>query len=182
MTLDRSTAERLLTDLATQLDVAGIAVTIHLVGGVAVMLTARPDRAATVDVDSWINSGPDDDIRAKVMSVAAEIARRNPGVSADWLNENARMFIPDNVGGSDDEWDPYLEIGQVKIVLAPAPVLLAMKLRAGRGRRDLPDVQALIEACGLSTITEVTDLYEHYYPHDEIAPRAIAWLAANLPA
>jgi hypothetical protein len=180
MTLNREDAQRLLAELANKLHDADVAVTIHIVGGAAIMLTVRPDRTATVDVDSWINCGADDDTRAKVMGAAAEIARANPGISEDWLNENASRFIPDSVGGNPDRWIALIDVGNVLIVAARVDVLLAMKLLAGRGRRDLPDVDALVVACGLTTIAEVEQLFDRFYPYDEMSPRARTWLERNL--
>lgn len=43
----------------------------------------------------------------------------------------------------------------MRIVVAPPDVLLAMKLLAGRGRRDLPDLGPPIGATGGATEAEV---------------------------
>ena len=43
-------------ELATRLHAGGHQLTLHIVGGAAVMLTARPDRQSTVDIDTWINT------------------------------------------------------------------------------------------------------------------------------
>jgi hypothetical protein len=182
MTLDREDAHRLLTELAHKLHDADVAVTIHIVGGAAIMLTARPDRTATVDVDSWINCGTDDGTRAKVIGAAVEIARANPGISEDWLNEKASRFIPDSVGGNPNEWIALIDVGDVHIVAARAEVLLAMKPLAGRGRRDLPDVDALVVACRLTTIAEVEQIFDRFYPYDEMSPRAHTWLEQHMTA
>lgn len=180
MTLDRAEAERLLHQLATEIDRDGIAVTIHVVGGAAVMLTTRPERTATVDVDSWINCGADEATHAKVMATAADIARANPGLAEDWLNEKAKLFIPDSVGGDPEDWVSLITVGEVRIFAARADVLLAMKLLAGRGRRDIPDIEALIAACGCQSVAHAEAIFESFYPHDDMNPRARAWLEQNL--
>ena len=151
MTLSREDVLRGLADLADRLAVAGVTATIHVVGGAAVMLSVRPDRQSTVDVDTWINTKGDDAIRSRVLSEAALVARRNPGFRDDWLNDAARMFLPDGVGSDPAQWSLLFERAEVRIVIASAEVLLAMKLHAGRGRRDLPDLPALVEACGLGS-------------------------------
>jgi hypothetical protein len=182
VTLDRAEAERLLNELAAKLHEDGVIVTIHIVGGAAVMLTARPDRTATVDVDSWINCGADEDTHAKVIETVAQIARANPGLTEDWLNEKASSFIPDSVGGDPNEWISLIELGGVRIVAARPDVLLAMKLLAGRGRRDLPDIEALVEVCGCTFASDAEALFARFYPHHEMSARARAWLEQNLDA
>jgi hypothetical protein len=180
VTLTRDDVRTGLSDLADRLHEAGVAVSVHVVGGAAVMLTVRPDRQSTVDVDSWINAHGDEAVRARVLSEAVLVARRNTGFRDDWLNDAARMFIPDGIGGDREHWTPLIERGGVRILVATADVLLAMKLHAGRGRRDLPDLQALIDACGLRSRQEVEELFDRYYPHDEMKVASSRWLEANL--
>jgi len=182
MTLDRAEAERLLAELARRLAAEGVDVRIHVLGGAAVMLTSRPDRVATADVDSWINCGARDDVRSAVLDAAAAIARETPGLGDDWLNEDARLFLPLSIGGAAEEWRPLIRVGGVEIVIAPPEVLLVMKLRAGRGRRDLPDAAVLIRECGLSSVAEVEALYERHFPYDDMSDRSRAWLASYLSA
>ena len=181
MSLDRTDVMRGLTDLATRLNDAGIEVVIHLVGGAAIMLTVRPDRQSTVDVDSWINTHGDQALHAQVLEAAEAVARANPGFADDWLNDNAQLFIPESVSGALDEWLPLISLGTVTIVNARPDVLLAMKLRAGRGRRDLPDLPALILACGLTTVAEVEAVFERLFPYEEIRASAQAWIEAHAP-
>jgi hypothetical protein len=156
-------------------------VSIHVIGGAAVMLSVRHDRQLTIDVDSWINAHGNDAVRTSVLNAAAGISRRNTGFRDDWLNDAARMFLPDAVGGGTEEWLPPIERGEVRILIARPELLLAMKLRAGRGRRDLPDLPSLIDASGLSTTEEVAGLFNRYYPHDEMNASVWRWLEANLP-
>ena len=51
-----------------------------------------------------------------------------------------------------------LEQGTVTISIAQPRLLLAMKLRANRGPRDVPDVLALIAVCGLRSYEQVARL------------------------
>ncbi len=104
------------------------------------------------------------------------VGRANPGFPDDWLNDNASMFIPDNVSGDLSGWDRLLTVGGVTIVVAPPEVLLAMKLLAGRGRRDIPDLPPLVAACGVTTVREVEGIFDRYYPHDDMKPSARRWL------
>lgn len=174
--LSRDDVLRGLKQLAERLDADGINVAIHLVGGAAVMLTVRPDRQLTADVDSWVNSRGDEQLRTRVIEAVMLVGRANPGFPDDWLNDNASMFIPDNVSGELSGWDPLLTVGGVTIVVAPPEVLLAMKLLAGRGRRDIPDLPPLVAACGVTTVREVEGIFDRYYPHDDMKPSARRWL------
>jgi len=174
--LSKDDVLRGLTQLAERLNKDGVNVSIHLVGGAAVMLTVRPDRQLTADVDSWVNNGGDEQLRARVLEAVVLVGRANPGFTDDWLNDKAAMFIPDSVGGDLSEWNRLLTVGGVTIVVAPPDVLLAMKLLAGRGRRDLADLPALVAACGVTTVREVEAIFDRYYPHDDIKPSARRWL------
>jgi hypothetical protein len=181
VTLSRDDVLRALSDLADRLDDDGVAVSIHVIGGAAVMLSVRDDRQLTIDVDSWINAHGDDAVRASVLNAVVAISRRNANFRDDWLNDAARMFLPDGIGGGPEEWMPFIERGRVRILIARPELLLAMKLHAGRGRRDLPDLPSLIHACALSTRVEVAALFDRYYPHDDMNASVWHWLEANLP-
>jgi hypothetical protein len=160
--------------LAERLAARGVEVVIHVVGGSAVALGYHPGRSATRDIDAWLNA--DADTKAVVLDVVAQLAAENTW-PPDWLNENAVMFIPDDVGGAGSpHWRPYHTAGTVDVVVAAPDVLFAMKLRAARGRRDLPDLEVLAGAAGVTTEAAAIELFESYYPHDALKPAAHAWL------
>lgn len=166
---------RVLPELAARLAARDVDVVIHVVGGSAVALGYDPDRNATRDVDAWLNASTDG--KAVVLSVAAELALEN-GWPPDWLNENAVMFIPEAVGGTGSEhWRSYHTTASVEVVVAAPDVLFAMKLHAARGRRDLPDLDVLAEAAGVTTARDAVELFESYYPHETLKRTAHAWLA-----
>jgi len=168
-----------LAELARRLDALGIEVSIYLVGGAAVALTVRPDRQLTDDVDSWINHHGDEGLRTSVFDVVAEIGRGRPGFPSNWLNDNAAQFIPESVTGDPADWTPFLAHGTVTIFAARPEVLLAMKLHASRGRRDLPDLPALLAASNVTSSSGAIAVFERFYPHDEIKARAVVWLEAH---
>lgn len=165
---------RILPELAERLRSRGVEATIHIVGGSAVAIGYNHDRGATRDVDAWLNAATD--AKVEVVDVAAELAAEN-GWPLDWLNENAVMFIPEAVGGAGSaDWRPYHTAGKVGVVIAAPEVLFAMKLHAARGRRDLPDLEVLADAAGVTTAPAAVELFESYYPHDILKPAARAWL------
>jgi hypothetical protein len=166
-----------LTLLAEQLNARGIEVTIHVIGGAAVMLTARPDRQLSSDVDAWINCRGNEALRTAVIETVKNIARANLEFPDDWLNDTAAIFIPEAITGDLSDWSPLIRVGRVAVVVASADVLLAMKLLAGRGRRDIPDLQPLLAACGFTTAQQVKDLFDRMYPDDEMGAAAERWIA-----
>ncbi len=178
MTLDRDDIVGGLGELADELDAAGLELTIHVVGGAAIAMEYNTDRQATSDIDAWVNAQPA--VRQQVVDVVTQIAirRRWPD---DWLNEKAVMFIPEGVGVGPQDWRLALEVGKVRVFVAQPMMLLAMKLRAGRGRRDLPDLEPLLAASGLQTIEDVQETFGDYYPHDDMKPLSRHWLEQNLP-
>ena len=178
MTLDRDDIVAGLGELAGELDAAGLELTIHVVGGAAIAMEYNTDRQATSGIDAWVNARPA--VRQQVVDVVTQIAirRRWPD---DWLNEKAVMFIPEGVGVGPQDWRLALEVGKVRVFVAQPMMLLAMKLRAGRGRRDLPDLEPLLAASGLHTIEDVQETFDAYYPHDDMKPLSRHWLEENLP-
>jgi hypothetical protein len=177
VTLDRDDILAGLEQLARQLDADGLVLSIHVVGGAAMALEYNTDRQATSDVDAWVNGKPE--VHAVVAAAVADIAVQR-GWPDDWLNEKAVMFIPDSVGSGPNDWRPTLTIGSVAIFVAQPRILLAMKLRAGRGRRDLPDLGPLVRAARIRTVQEAEEVFDEYYPHDDMKPLARHWLTENL--
>lgn len=166
---------RVLPELAERVAATGVEVVIHMVGGSAVAAGYHPERDATRDVDAWLNARAE--AKAKVFEVAALMATEN-GWRPDWLNEDAVMFIPESVGGAGSaHWRPYHTAGKVDIVVAHPEVLFAMKLRAARGRRDVPDLEILARVAGVTTAAAASTLFESYYPHDPLKPGAQEWIS-----
>jgi len=52
--------------------------------------------------------------------------------------------------------------------------MLAMKLRAARGRRDETDIEALLDRCGIRSLAAAEELFERYYPDVELKELAVA--------
>src|SRR6202789_270597 len=153
--LNRLEIESALAELADGLNARNVKAKIYLVGG-AVMVLAFDARFSTGDIDGAIH--PTDD----VLAVAAEIGERR-GLGAEWLNSSAPQFIP---VFKEPDWQPIFKSGNVEIVAADERSMLAMKMRAGRGARDRPDIEFLVKRCGVTTVAEALDLYEEYFPED----------------
>jgi|GEM_PF-341409 len=158
--MDRAAIEGALRELAAELGKREVTARLYLVGG-AVMLLAFDSRFSTDDVDGSVYP-PEE-----VLAVAREIAQRR-GLPADWLNDSAKGFIP---VFKEPDWRPLFKIDNVEIVAADERSMLAMKLRASRGRRDQADIEFLLERCGISTEADAVELYEQFFPEDPLTPR-----------
>jgi hypothetical protein len=170
--LDRNAILEGLTELAELAAQAGIDSTIFILGGSAVALLEGTHRRTTTDIDSYIRSSAID--RRNLLDVIEQIAQRRRW-SSTWLNTAAEQFLPDAERESM-AWLPVLEFGGITVVCAPAPLLLAMKLRSNRGRRDTADLPILLTATGMTERRLVDELFATYFPHDEISPKCQDWL------
>jgi hypothetical protein len=56
-----------------------------------------------------------------------------------------------------------------------------MKLRAGRGRRDADDIDRLLDACGIASLADAIELFDGYYPQDEIAAPGLPSVEGAVP-
>ena len=153
---------------------AGIEAKVHVLGGSAVALAIDDSRRLTGDVDSFIVASSED--KERLAAIAAEVAVERD-LDADWLNTKAAMFIPDD--GEPFGWRSLVSEGGFEISVAPADLLLAMKLRSRRGHRDTQDLDVLIEAAGLTTRAEVDSIFSRFFPRDEISPKSVDWLDNN---
>ena len=169
--LNREEIESALAELGDQLNARNVKAKIYLVGG-AVMVLAFDARFSTGDIDGAIH--PTDD----VLAVAAEIGVRR-GIGAEWLNNSAQQFIP---VFKEPNWRPVHKSGNVEIVAADERSMLAMKLRAGRGSRDRPDISFLVKRCGVTSVAEALDLYKEYFPEDPLPDRALPLLDEAIAA
>jgi hypothetical protein len=79
-------------------------------------------------------------------------------------------------------WTTYEIRGSVEVRVAPADLLLAMKLRAARGLRDSADTDVLLDACGVVTVAEAIEIFDRYYPEEALSERARRQLHGRFPA
>ncbi len=156
-------------ELVHDLRAEGVAVRVQIVGGAAVALAYDDDRMSTRDVDV-LGAQPED----VVQRCAQRLAERH-GWSSDWLNTKVRMFQPDP-DHPEPAWKIFREVDSVIVEVGTPELLLAMKLHAARGRRDLEDIEVLVAHCGLSTVAEAEALFEAHYSAEVLKDRARAQL------
>lgn len=166
-TLTRDDIVAGLRELIAELASRGQTARIRLVGGAAIALTVDADRPSTVDIDAPLDpTGP-------VLEAAAAIAARH-GWRADWINDAATMFLPNGLGRRTPEWRTVHQGPHVTVQVASPDTLLAMKLHAAqrRGNRDASDLAALLPLCGITSLEAAEQLYEDFYPGDELTERS----------
>lgn len=145
---DRDTIVQKLGELGRRLDQAGERAELYIVGGAAMALAFSRDRV-TRDIDAVFVP------KAKVYEVARQMANEDPALGPDWLNDAVKGFLP---GLEDSNAQVILEQPGIRVLVASARRLLAMKVFAARVDRDRDDILALCEETQMGTIQEVLDL------------------------
>lgn len=153
-----------LNDLARRAAGRGFNATVAVLGGAAIELHF-PGRGATRDIDALL-------FRDGLDEVIDEIAIER-GWHKNWLNDGVRAFVSDH----DDphQWNVLLQHRDVVVRIAPVAVLVAMKLKAARGRRDFSDLDLLLDDLEWSQ-SEAQDCFDRYFPHDVLSARAQEYL------
>lgn len=149
--LSRDDLLSLLSELAAELDRRGARATLFVVGGAAMSL-AFDARRSTNDVDGAFEPSP------QVRKAAAEVARRH-ALDEDWLNDAAKGFMP----GTDPGATLALDSPALRVELASAEYLLAMKVQAARVEQDFDDIRTLYRVLGLTTAEQGMEIAERYY-------------------
>ena len=160
--MDRKEIDGALRELSEVLDRRGVVARIYLVGGAAMVL-AYESRFSTDGVDG---SGYPTDA---VLAAAEEIAERR-GLQPDWLQDSVKVYFRTS---RDPDWRPVIKVGTVEVVIADERTLLAMKMRAGRGRHDEVDIKFLLDKCGITSVDGALALYEEYFLEDELPDRVV---------
>ena len=173
--LDRDRIRRALRRLGELARAAGVQLELSLYGG-AVFTLVYGSRDSTKDVDGIIRP-------AEIGRRLARQVARDQGLPEDWLNSDVAQFLSER-----EERRPYPkdDLGPELVVTIPtAAYLLALKLRACRPPLpgyvgDEADILFLLERIRPAARKEIERLYERFFPHDTLSPRAEeiidAWL------
>lgn len=160
-TMSSAQVRELLEELAASLDRAGLSAGIRVVGGAAISLLDE-SRRATADIDAVILPGGVADQIVEEMTIKYSLP-------PDWINQAALAYVPP-VGLED--WVEVMSQGRVTVSIGSVRMLLAMKLRANRGIRDSDDISFLLKACGIESIDDAQEIYEHYHAQDVLTNSA----------
>jgi hypothetical protein len=169
--LTRSDILRLFELLNADLVASGTQGEVYLVGG-AVMCLAFEARHATRDVDGYFRP-------ADIVRQAAGRVGTRAGVPADWLNDAVKAFLSPR-----GEFDPYLDLGHLKVFVAVPTYLLAMKcaaMRLGEEFHDLEDVRYLLRYLNITRATEALEIVTRYFDAERLPLKTRLALEELLP-
>ena len=144
---------------------------LNLAGG-AVMCLAFEARDSTKDVDAAF-------VPSVQVKEAALRVSENEGVPDSWLNDAVKIYLSDR--GS---FNPFLDLSHLKVFVADARYMLAMKclaMRTGEGFRDEEDIRYLLRNLGLESYEGAQRILAAYYELDSYPKRALAALRELLP-
>lgn len=146
----------LLQTLSNRLAARGESATLFIVGGAAMAL-AYDGARTTRDIDAVFEPSQ------AVREIAAEIAeesRDGLDLSADWINDGAKSFMPQ----VQHQSRVLLDNPSLRVYVAAPEYLLAMKHHAGRDERDIDDAAQLAVMTGNTTVEKLNDVLAKHYP------------------
>jgi hypothetical protein len=151
--LDADQIRLLLVELGARLDEQGIEARLFLVGGAAMAL-AFSRRRVTRDLDAVFEP------KREIYEAAATLARER-ALPADWLNDGVKGLLPDKIQpieGTSSFSAPGIRVG-----VASAEYLFAMKAMAARQETDGDDLRTLATSLRISDVQQALDLVERFY-------------------
>lgn len=149
----------LLDELAERLVRRRVEGTVDVVGGAALALSYYElgERRLTSDIDAAYSPS------AVIDELVTEIAQ-DRGISSNWLNQKASQFFPAH-GLPDGH--VVSEREGLTVSVGPAPLILAMKLRAARLGRDNDDIAVLLRLCDVRSVDEAIAVLDEWYDGEE---------------
>jgi hypothetical protein len=169
--LTASDIRRLLELLDAELRTEEVQGEVYLVGG-AVMCLALHARPATRDVDAFFRPTP------VIRRAAARVAAKT-GVPENWLNDAIKAFLSPR-----GDFDPFLELPNLRVFVARPEYLLAMKcaaMRLGEEFHDLDDVRYLLRYLNLTTADDALEIVKRYFDEKQLLPKTRLALEELLP-
>lgn len=145
---------------------------LFIVGG-AVMCLAYNARPSTQDVDALFRP------TTEVRKAAARTAVR-ANVDPEWLNDAVKGYL-----SSEGDFAPFLELDHLKIMLAQAPYMLAMKclaMRIGEEFHDEDDVRYLLRHLDIRSYDKALAVVTKYFPLELIPQKTLYALGNLLPS
>jgi hypothetical protein len=162
---------RLFALLNDELGHAGTQGELFLVGG-AVMCLAYAARPSTQDVDVLFRPA------REVREAAARVALQ-AGSAPDWLNDGVKGFLSER-----GEFSQFLELDHLRVMVAQAEYLLAMKclaLRIGAESHDEDDVRYLLRHLGIDSYEQAVAVIARFYPLERFPQKTLYALGELLP-
>lgn len=145
---------------------------LYLVGG-AVMCLAYAARPSTQDVDGYFLPA------RQIREAAARVAVRS-GFPHNWLNDGVKGLLSDRGG-----FAPFLELDQLRVMVALPEYLLAMKclsFRIGAEFHDEDDVRYLLRHLDIRSNDQALAIIVRYFPLDRFPQKTLYALNELLPS
>jgi len=161
--LSRKDIVRLFKKLDTELRDRDVEGELFLVGG-AVMCLAYNIRPSTRDVDAFFKP-------AQIVREAAAAIAMQESLEEDWLNDGVKGFLSDQ-----GEFENFLELPNLRIMVASADYMLAMKclsLRIGGEFHDVNDVRYLIRHLEIGSYGQAIKIITRFYPADRFPQKTL---------
>lgn len=169
--LSATELRRLFALLNEELAAARVKGELYLVGG-AVMCLAYAARPSTADVDGYF-------LPAKEVREAAARVAAASGTAPDWLNDAVKGYLSER-----GEYRSWLELGNLRVLVAQPEYLLAMKclaFRIGAEFHDEEDVRFLLRVLDIRSYEKALEIVTRYYPMERFPQKTLYALQELLP-
>ena len=93
------------------------------------------------------------------------------GLPDDWLNDAVKGYLSDK-----EDFHPYLERSNLRVLTASPEYLLAMKclaMRLGAGFHDEEDVRFLLRYLNLTDHRKALEVVTRYYPRERLPQKTL---------
>lgn len=160
--LTKARIEELFHALDAELRPHGVVGELYVVGG-AVLCVALRARPATRDVDAYFE--PTQVIREAAARVGASF-----DVPEGWLNDAVKGFLSPR-----GDYTPFLELPNLRVMMAAPEYLLAMKclaFRFGAEFHDESDVRYLLRYLNIDRYETALAVITRYYPYERFPQKA----------
>jgi hypothetical protein len=144
---------------------------LFLVGG-AVMCLAYAARPSTQDVDALFRPA------REVREAAARVGLQ-AGLAPDWLNDGVKGFLSEH-----GEFSLFLELDHLRVMVAQAAYLLAMKclaLRIAAESHDEDDIRYLLRHLDIGSYEQAVAVIARFYPLERFPQKTLYALGELLP-
>jgi hypothetical protein len=160
--LSKARIEELFRALDQELRQRRVVGELYVVGG-AVLCVALNARPATRDVDAYFEP-------TKIVREAAAKVGRSLDVPEGWLNDAAKGFM-----SPDGDYRPFLELPNLRVLMAQPEYLLAMKclaFRLGAEFHDEADVRYLLRYLNIERYDAALAVITRYCPQERFPQKA----------
>lgn len=160
-TMNKEVILAALSRLGELADAEGIQLECCIYGG-ALMMLAYDARISTKDVDAVIRPG-------ETGLKLAERVGREMGLPENWLNDQVKLFLAPR----EELRELPLDMKGVHVTSPTAGYLLSMKALACRSalpgyEGDIEDLRFLIRKMEITSVEEIQEWIDRYYPDDVI--------------